>query len=129
MHTLFFQISFQPPTPLRPSGIVAPLSTGKGDLGNINLRGGGKKKVLRTENSLPHYCLNNLLNNYPLSSISRIGILIVFMCFSVVGLNFDFCWLNICGFLLYSFYNIGMYFVPLIEVSKLLTQKLFKLMC
>lgn len=34
---------------------------------------------------------------------------------SVVGLNFDFCALNIVGYLLYSFYNIGMAFIPFIK--------------
>lgn len=34
---------------------------------------------------------------------------------SVVGLNFDFCTLNIAGYLLYSFYNIGMKYIPSIQ--------------
>ncbi|XP_065200196.1 cystinosin homolog isoform X2 [Planococcus citri] len=34
---------------------------------------------------------------------------------SVVGLNFDFCALNIAGYLLYSFYNIGMKYIPSIQ--------------
>lgn len=36
---------------------------------------------------------------------------------SVVGLNFDFVVLNIVGFTLYSTFNLGLYFIPEIEVS------------
>lgn len=38
-------------------------------------------------------------------------------CSSVVGLNFDFIALNIVGFVLYSAYNCGLYYVPAIQVS------------
>lgn len=37
---------------------------------------------------------------------------------SVVGLNFDFVGLNLIGFCLYTVFNIGLYFVPTIEVSR-----------
>ena len=38
--------------------------------------------------------------------------------FSVVGLNFDFLALNITGFLAYGFFNVGMYWVPTVMVSR-----------
>ncbi|CAH8544004.1 unnamed protein product [Schistosoma turkestanicum] len=34
---------------------------------------------------------------------------------SVVGFNFDFAVLNVVGFLFYSIYNIGLYWIPLIQ--------------
>ncbi|CAH8629567.1 unnamed protein product [Schistosoma haematobium] len=34
---------------------------------------------------------------------------------SVVGFNFDFAVLNVIGFLFYSIYNIGLYWIPLIQ--------------
>ncbi|VDO58150.1 unnamed protein product [Schistosoma margrebowiei] len=36
-------------------------------------------------------------------------------CSSVVGFNFDFAVLNVIGFLFYSIYNIGLYWIPLIQ--------------
>ncbi|VDP35891.1 unnamed protein product [Schistosoma curassoni] len=47
--------------------------------------------------------LNYWINNY-----------FVF-CSSVVGFNFDFAVLNVIGFLFYSIYNIGLYWIPLIQ--------------
>lgn len=35
---------------------------------------------------------------------------------SVVGLNFDFLSLNIVGFVMYSLFNCGLYWIPSIEV-------------
>lgn len=35
---------------------------------------------------------------------------------SVVGLNFDFISLNVVGFVLYAIFNVGLYFVPEIQV-------------
>lgn len=35
---------------------------------------------------------------------------------SVVGLNFDFVGLNIVGFILYSFFNLGLFYIPEIQV-------------
>lgn len=40
----------------------------------------------------------------------------IILFFSVVGLNFDFLALNIVGFSLYSIFNLGLYFIPEIEV-------------
>lgn len=34
---------------------------------------------------------------------------------SVIGLNFDFLALNILGFVLYSVFNVGLYFSPVIQ--------------
>lgn len=36
---------------------------------------------------------------------------------SVVGLNFDFLSLNLVGFVLYSLFNCGLYWIPEIEVN------------
>lgn len=36
---------------------------------------------------------------------------------SVVGLNFDYVSLNIVGYVLYSTFNIGLYFIPKIQVK------------
>ena len=38
--------------------------------------------------------------------------------FSVAGLNFDFLAFNVTGFIAYSVYNIGMFWIPAIQVSK-----------
>lgn len=40
--------------------------------------------------------------------------------FSVVGLNFDFLALNLTGFIAYSVFNIGMFWVPYVQVNFLL---------
>lgn len=40
----------------------------------------------------------------------------LFIYFSVVGLNFDFLYLNIVGFALYGLFNLGLYFIPEIKV-------------
>lgn len=37
---------------------------------------------------------------------------------SVVGLNFDFLAYNITGFLCYSVFNIGLYWIPLVQVKE-----------
>jgi hypothetical protein len=37
--------------------------------------------------------------------------------FSVVGLNFDFLSLNIVGFVLYSLFNCGLFWITEVEVS------------
>ena len=37
--------------------------------------------------------------------------------YSVTGLNFDFLGYNITGFLAYGFFNVGMYWIPLVKVS------------
>ena len=37
---------------------------------------------------------------------------------SVVGLNFDFLAYNITGFLCYSVFNIGLYWIPLVQVRE-----------
>ena len=37
--------------------------------------------------------------------------------FSVVGLNFDFLALNLTGFIAYSVFNIGLFWVPYIKVT------------
>lgn len=35
---------------------------------------------------------------------------------SVVGLNFDFISLNVVGFALYAIFNVGLYYIPEIQV-------------
>lgn len=40
--------------------------------------------------------------------------------FSVVGLNFDFLSLNIVGFVLYSLFNCGLFWITEVEVSLIL---------
>lgn len=42
----------------------------------------------------------------------------VYCFYSVVGLNFDFLALNIVGFIMYSLFNCGMYFLPSIQVCR-----------
>lgn len=37
--------------------------------------------------------------------------------FSVVGLNFDFLALNLTGFIAYSVFNIGLFWIPYIKVT------------
>lgn len=37
--------------------------------------------------------------------------------YSVVGLNFDFLSLNLTGFIAYSVFNIGLFWVPYIKVN------------
>ena len=37
---------------------------------------------------------------------------------SVVGLNFDFLAFNITGFLAYSLFNVGLYWIPEVKVMK-----------
>ena len=37
---------------------------------------------------------------------------------SVVGLNFDFLAYNITGFLCYSVFNIGLYWIPVVQVRE-----------
>lgn len=37
--------------------------------------------------------------------------------FSVVGLNFDFLALNLTGFIAYSVFNIGLFWIPSIKVT------------
>lgn len=34
---------------------------------------------------------------------------------SVVGLNFDFLWLNLTGWLCYTAYNVGLYYSPAVQ--------------
>lgn len=40
--------------------------------------------------------------------------------FSVIGLNFDFLALNITGFFAYSVFNIALFWVPSVKVTKLI---------
>ena len=40
---------------------------------------------------------------------------------SVAGLNFDFLALNITGFLAYSLFNCGLYWIPEIQVNSIVT--------
>ena len=37
----------------------------------------------------------------------------------MVGLNFDFLALNLTGFLAYSVFNVGLYWIPEVEVNQL----------
>ena len=37
--------------------------------------------------------------------------------FSVVGLNFDFLAYNITGFIAYGLFNIGMFWIPTVQVN------------
>ena len=39
------------------------------------------------------------------------------MLYSVVGLSFDFLSLNVVGFSLYSLFNVGLYWIPQIQVN------------
>ena len=43
---------------------------------------------------------------------------VALFCFSVVGLNFDFLGYNITGFIAYSFFNIGLYWIDPVWVSQ-----------
>ena len=36
---------------------------------------------------------------------------------SVIGLSFDFLGLNVVGFFLYSLFNVGLYWIPSIQVN------------
>lgn len=40
---------------------------------------------------------------------------------SVVGLSFDFIALNLTGFIAYSVFNVGLFWIPLIKVSIILS--------
>lgn len=41
---------------------------------------------------------------------------------SVVGLSFDFIALNLTGFIAYSVFNVGLFWIPLIKVSMILSE-------
>jgi hypothetical protein len=49
-------------------------------------------------------CLNALLNN--------------FLIFSVIGLNFDYVYLNIVGHSVYGAFNVGLFWVKTIQVRR-----------
>ena len=40
-----------------------------------------------------------------------------FVFFSVIGLNFDFVAYNITGFIAYGLFNIGMFWIPTVQVN------------
>ena len=48
--------------------------------------------------------------------------LYVSVSFSVVGLNFDFLLYNLTGFIAYSAFNVGLFWIPEIKVSTSLSQ-------
>ena len=50
--------------------------------------------------------------------ISILQIILNFQRRSVVGLNFDFLAYNITGFLCYSVFNIGLYWIPVVQVRE-----------
>lgn len=51
-----------------------------------------------------------------------VGISSVILFYSVVGLNFDFLALNLTGFIAYSVFNIGLFWIPSIRVINIIVQ-------
>ena len=65
---------------------------------------------------ITHYIVFGI-HGYPPRLSLQIQIILNFQRRSVIGLNFDFLTYNITGFLCYFIFNMGLYWIPVIQVS------------
>lgn len=70
-------------------------------------------------------CSFGLHQKLPIQQYSRVMLSLHFSSFfsfsSVVGLSFDYLALNLTGFIAYSVFNVGLFWIPLFKVSVIIS--------
>ena len=84
-----------------------------------------QSRIIRNwENKSSKFCLAKK-NIIPKAKENNLSMFFFF--FSVIGLNFDFLAYNITGFIAYGLFNIGMFWIPSIQVFSTYWTRLSKM--